>query len=174
MLSLETERTRSACLVRRPLAVGEQQAMGDPNCRQIEDGAEVEGQAGAARMVPARCVDEQDIRLPGKSPHRRLQQRPLAEREQARLVRGARLACDEGTCDKLATPHDSRARPAGIARLTGAALAVREADEAAGDREVAGRPQRRRGRARQLLLLPDQLLHSHRPRAHEERIAALP
>jgi hypothetical protein len=52
--------------------------MRDPNCRQIEDGAEVERQAGAARMVPAGCVHEQDIRLPSQSPHRRLEQRALA------------------------------------------------------------------------------------------------
>jgi hypothetical protein len=36
--------------------------VGDADGREVEDGAEVEGEAGAARVVAAGAVDEEDVR----------------------------------------------------------------------------------------------------------------
>jgi hypothetical protein len=57
------ERARHAFFVGRPVTHCEQQTMCDPDCRQVEDGAEVERQPGASRMVTTGCVHEEEIRL---------------------------------------------------------------------------------------------------------------
>ena len=44
--------------------------MGDSDRRELEDRAEVQSQACAARMVPAGCVHKQDVRPFGKLQHR--------------------------------------------------------------------------------------------------------
>jgi hypothetical protein len=81
--------------------------VGDADGREIEDLAEVEGQAGAARMVPAGGVDQEDIRLRAEGSHGGFEQRSLSEGEQARLVRCARsagyddrLLADTGGCPR--------------------------------------------------------------------------
>jgi hypothetical protein len=43
--------------------------VGDSDGREIEDLAEMEGEAGAAGMVSAGGVDQEDIRLRGEGSH---------------------------------------------------------------------------------------------------------
>jgi hypothetical protein len=124
----------------------------------------MKSQAGAARMVAAGCVDQQDVRQLRKVPNRSFEQRPLAQGEQTRLVRCAPRSRD----NRALAAHDSGAGPAEIPRGASPARSAREADEAAADRELAAGHKERRRRTRQLLLFPDQLVHGRRPGAHEE------
>src|SRR5207249_7551781 len=73
LLALETEGAGHAFFVGRPVAVGKQEAMCDPDGRQVEDRAEMKRQPGASQMVTAGCVHEQEIRLLWKGPHRRFE-----------------------------------------------------------------------------------------------------
>jgi protein-L-isoaspartate(D-aspartate) O-methyltransferase len=133
-LALEEERTACAALVLRPIALGGERAMRDADGRDVEDGAEVERDARTARMVAARGVDEKDVRLRAERSHRRLEQRALAKREQARLVRQASLAFDNG-----AFATDGGRGPREVTGLAGAGPALGEADEAPAARPPARR-----------------------------------
>ena len=66
-LALEQERAAGAALVCRPLAFGLERAVGDADGRDVEHRAEVEGQAGAARVVAAGGVDQEDVRRLGSA-----------------------------------------------------------------------------------------------------------
>jgi hypothetical protein len=119
--------------------------VGDADGWEIEDLAEVEGEAAAAGMVSAGGVDQEDIRLRGKGSHGGFEQMSLSEGQQPRLVRCARSA---GYDDRLAV--DTRGRPGRVARVARAAAASGEADEdAANSRAGLERPRRRieRGQA---------------------------
>jgi hypothetical protein len=118
--------------------------VGDTDRRDIQQRAEVEREAGAAWVVAAGGVDEQDVRRSREPAHRRLQQGPLAEREQARLVRRARLARHHR---RRATR--TRGRPCPLAGAAPAAAAAREADEDAADPRARLEPPQGRVERRQ-------------------------
>jgi hypothetical protein len=83
----EPKRTPGTALVGRPLAPGDERAVGDANSREVEDRSELERKAGAARMVAAGRVDENDIRQLWQRTNGGFHERTLAEGEQARPVR---------------------------------------------------------------------------------------
>jgi hypothetical protein len=88
-LAFEDERASRASDVRRPGALGCQRTVRDADCREIQHGTEMKGEARTARVIPAGCIDEKDVRWLRESAQRGLEERTLAEREQAGLVRGA-------------------------------------------------------------------------------------
>src|SRR6266536_5095114 len=84
------QRAAGAALVWRPVALCHERPVRDANSCEIEHRAEVDGKAGAAWMVTAGGIDENNVRRLRKRPNCRLEQRAFPEREQARLVRGTR------------------------------------------------------------------------------------
>src|SRR6266516_127128 len=60
-LAVDREPVASTALVRRPLALGDEWAMRDADGWEIQYGAEVEGEAGALRVVSACGVDQEHI-----------------------------------------------------------------------------------------------------------------
>jgi hypothetical protein len=130
-LALEEERAAGASFGRGPLAFGDKRAVGDAHGREIEDLAEVEGEAGAAGMVSAGGVDQEGIRLRSECAHGGFEQSSLSESQPSRLVRRARSA---GYDDRL--PADAGRRPGRVARVAGAGAASGEADEDAADSRV--------------------------------------
>jgi hypothetical protein len=57
-LAIDEERTAGALFARGPLALGDERAVRDADGREIEDCAEVEGEATDAGVVPAGRVDQ--------------------------------------------------------------------------------------------------------------------
>jgi poly-gamma-glutamate capsule biosynthesis protein CapA/YwtB (metallophosphatase superfamily) len=132
----------------------------DAHGGHVQNRAEVEREAGAARVVAASSVDEQEIGSARESPDGRLQQRPFAEGKQARLVGRARRAPDD---HRLVA--DGGSGPRRVARGSGPGRAALETDEAAAD--MVGRPAPRRRRCtREPLLLGDQFLRRVWPEQH--------
>ncbi len=135
--------------------------MCDADRRQIEHRTEVQGEPGAPGMVTAGGVHEQYVGRLRQRPHRLLQQRSFAQREQPGLVRRAGPSLDRrhllavgGGC------------PAAIARVPRAVLSARKAHEAAADAAGRrGRPgvERLGGEAH---LLVDKLRRGARPGRH--------
>jgi hypothetical protein len=142
-----------ASFVRGPLAFGDERAVGNAHGREIEDLAEVEGEAGAAGMVSAGGVDQEDVRRRGDGSHGGFEQRSLSEGQQSWLVRCARSA---GYNDRLLA--DTGGCPRRVARLAGAGAASGEADEHGADPRDRLEPPRRRSERGQAQLLLDQLL----------------
>jgi hypothetical protein len=93
-LVIEQQRTAGAALVGRPFAVREEWAMCDTDRREIEDRAEMDGYAGAARVVAAARVDEEHVRDLAQRPDSRLEQPAFAERQQSWLIRRTRVSAD--------------------------------------------------------------------------------
>ncbi len=139
--------------------------MGDADGRQVELGAEVEGEAGSPRVIPSGGVDEEDVRRPLECADRRLQRRPLTEGEQAGLVRRARLPL--GDRRRVGSRGGGPERIAGSAR---AALSAQGADEAAADDRVGLGPERCWIRLGERTLSFHQLVGRGRPGRHEVRI----
>jgi hypothetical protein len=163
--AFEHERRRRTALVARPRSFREERAMRDADRRQVELGAEVEGEAGSPRVIPSGCVDEEDVRRPLEPVDCRLQRRPLAEGEQAGLVRRARLPLGDGpgVCSCGGGPER-------IARSPRAALSAQGADKAAADNPVGLGPEGRCIRLRERTLSFHQLVGRGRPGRHEVRI----
>jgi hypothetical protein len=67
----------------------------DADRRHVEDRAEVERDAGAARMVPARAVDQEDVRRLAQRADRGFQEGAFAQCEQTRVVRRAGATRDD-------------------------------------------------------------------------------
>ncbi len=147
-------------LVGGPVPGGEQWAVGDADRRAVEDGAEVEREPGSAGVVAAGGIHEQDVGRSGQSPDGRLQQRPLAERQQSSLVARA-----GGPRDDHALLADGGAGPRSVARRARPHGAALEADEACCDALRRRAPRRGIG-TREPFLLGDQLLRRARPGAH--------
>ena len=61
--SSDLECSGCTSLVRGPRAVGDEQAMGNADRRDVEDGAEVERETRTARMIATGRIHEQDVRL---------------------------------------------------------------------------------------------------------------
>jgi hypothetical protein len=78
VLAVQGERRGGATLVSGPVAACEQRPVRHADGRQVERRAEVQRQAGAARMVAAGGVDEHDVGALRQRLDRRLQQRSLA------------------------------------------------------------------------------------------------
>jgi hypothetical protein len=117
-------------------------------------------------MVTPSCVDEQYGRELRQRPHRPLEQRSLAEREEAGGVGRPRLAFrDDGQYPAVAKQRGScPSRVAGCARPD---LATAEAEEAAaGRRRREIREPRFGPRAGERELLVDELFLRARPRPH--------
>jgi endonuclease-8 len=172
-LAVEDERASGTAFVRRPLPRSGERAVGDADGGQIEDGAEVDRQAGAARMVATGGVDDQDARPLRQGPNGRFEQRPLAEGEQARLVGGS---CRSGDDRRLgaAAGEQRRRRPARVAGRPGTALAPRKADEATGRHGLGGRVPGWRPRCRELELRRPELFGRVGPGGHRAIFADVP
>ena len=165
-LAAEQKRSASAALVGRPLALGHKGPVRDPDGREVEQGAELEREAGSARMVAASCVDEEYVRHVWQRANSGFQECALAEGEQARLVRRSRM-----TWHHCRNSAEGRCCPRRVACLAGAALPAGEADEDAADSRVrlespCSRPERGKPR-----LLLDQLLARERPGKHRRILA---
>ena len=86
-LVLEEERAAGAALLGRPLAHGKERAVRDADGREFEHRPELKGEAGPAQMIAAGRVDEKHIRQLRQRTNSGFQESPLAQCEQARLVR---------------------------------------------------------------------------------------
>jgi hypothetical protein len=121
----------------------------------------MEREPGSARMVTTGCVHEEYVGRLAEAAHSVFEQPAFAQREQARLVRRARLTRDDGMRTDPALVHDDGGgRPARIAGLSRTRLPADEADEAAAHNGLALRPPQSRRLAGELLLLRHQLRRS--------------
>ena len=85
----------------RPLALGGERAVRDTDRRELEHCAEVEREAGSARMVAAGRVDQEHIRPLRQRANGGFQECALAESKQARLVRAARMTRQTLVSDRV-------------------------------------------------------------------------
>ena len=163
----EPERTAGAALLGRPLALGDERAVGDADGRELEHRAELEREAcSARRMVAPGRVDQKHVRQLWQGANGGFKECALAEGEQARLVRRACTACQHRRA-----PADARGCPRPVADLAGAAFPAGEADEDAADLHVRRAPPRCRSERGQPRLLLDQLLARERPLEHGRILA---
>jgi protein-L-isoaspartate(D-aspartate) O-methyltransferase len=160
-LAREEKRARRAPLVSRPFSSRHQRAVSDPHGRHIQNGAQVDGEAGPARVIAARPVDEQDVGPFREKPYGFLEQRTLAKRQKPCLVAERRTS--EGDGRPLA---ERCAGPAGISSLARAGFGLREADEASRHREAVRRPPGRGVHRGELGLEAHQGLGRRGPEAH--------
>ena len=128
--------------------------------------AEVDGEAGPARVVAAGGVDDQDVGRRLERAHRLLQHRTGAQREQAGAVLAVRsspiaVAVSGGTAAAAHAVSPVAAR-AGLIRG--------EADEAARDARMLGRLPRIRTLCRQRRLRGDQRVDRVGPLRHVKRM----
>jgi len=148
---LEQQRRVRGPVLRGPLPVGEQRPVRDADRGHPEHRAEVEREAGAARMVACGRVHEQHVREAGQPPHGGLEQRALAQCQQGGLV---------GRRGTAGVHHDvvvqRRRRPGRVAARARAAQPARKAHEAAADAGGARRPQARRVSGGESFLFRDQ------------------
>src|SRR5919108_5800337 len=80
-LALEMQRAAGPSFVCRPLALGDERAVGDADRREVEHRAEVEGEARAARVVAARGVDQEHIGRLRECAHCRFEESAFAKGE---------------------------------------------------------------------------------------------
>ena len=139
LLSVEEQRAARTALVRRQLARGAERSVRDADRRQIQHGTEVQGEAGATRVVAPRAVDEQHVRRLCQRAYRGLEQRTLAQGEQTRVVRRARRPRHD---DNLVA--DGRRSPGSVAGVARTAAAADEANEDGADPRSRTEPPRRR------------------------------
>ena len=164
----EQERIASAALIGRPIALGDERAVRDADGRELEHGAELECEACSARMVAAGRVDQQYVRRLRQRANRGFQECALAEPEQARLVRCARM-----TWHHRRASIDPRGCPRRIARLARAPFPAGEADEDAADLGLQLESPPLRPKRSQPQLLLDQLLARQRPGKHRRILASM-
>jgi hypothetical protein len=131
-LATQQQPSRGSALIGRPGALGEQRPGGHPDRGQPKHGAKVEGKAGAARMVAAGGVDQQDLGGERQGTHGLLEQRPFAEGEQGRQIRPTGGPTDGHPGQQAAAVGD---RCPGEPSVTGGTgpLDAFEADEAGAD-----------------------------------------
>jgi hypothetical protein len=72
---------RAALGAQRLTVRRQERSIGDADAREIEHGAEVQGESGAARVVAAGCVRDHDLGWLRERANRLLQRRALAQRQ---------------------------------------------------------------------------------------------
>lgn len=77
VLTGEEQRRSRTLLVRRLVTGGEERPVRDPDGRQVEDAAELEGETRAPRVVPTGGVHEQNVRLSPQGSDGVLEERPF-------------------------------------------------------------------------------------------------
>jgi len=80
-LSFEQQRASGTTFVFRPLGFGGEWAVRNAHGREVQHSAEVEGQAGSARVVAAGGVDQEHVRRLRQCAYRGFEQGALAQRE---------------------------------------------------------------------------------------------
>jgi hypothetical protein len=78
---LQQERIRCPALGGCVLGVCYQRPVGDANARQLKRGAEVKSEAGTAGVIMPGGVRDDHLGSGWQRPHRRLEQRALAQRQ---------------------------------------------------------------------------------------------
>jgi hypothetical protein len=137
-----------------------------PTVGRFEHRAELEREAGSARMVAAGRVDQEHVRRFRQRVDGGFQKFALPEGEQARLVRHARMTWHHCRCWA-----DTRGCPRRVACLAGAAFPTGEADEDGTDLRFRLESPRCRPERGQPRLLLDQLLARERPGEHRRIMA---
>jgi len=116
----------------------EQRTVGDPHGGQVEHGTEVDGETSPAEMIAARRVHDQHVGADAQGPEGGLEQRPLAQSQQPRLVLCPGDSLDDGSGEDLMFADDGRRRPRPVTGRADTFRAPREAHETAADRERLG------------------------------------
>jgi endonuclease VIII len=157
-----------AALVAGPVAARHERPVRDAERGHFEHRTEVERQPGATRMVAPRRVDDQHVGRLRQRSDGCLEQRPLTQCEEPRLVRCPGAALD----DRDPSVRQRRGRPGRVACLARASLASDGADEARTKQRLGPDPPGRRRRACELGLSGSELLGRFRPflRHHAPRI----
>jgi hypothetical protein len=127
-LVTKEERCASAALVDRPLTLGQERAVRDADGRELKHRAELEREAGSARMVATGRVGQEHVRRLLQGANGGFQERAFAEGEEARLVWRARM-----TSHHSRLSSDARGRPRRVADVAGARVPADETDEDAAD-----------------------------------------
>ncbi len=91
-LALQEKRRAFTARRLRPRALGQKRPVGDAHGGEAEQGSEMEGQAGPARVVAAGCVYQQKRGKKGEAANCSLEQRPLSQGQQPRFVAGTSRA----------------------------------------------------------------------------------
>ncbi len=169
-LFFDTQRRRSAPLLRRRGAVGQERLPCYADRRQRELCTQMERQPGAAWMVSAGGVDEQDLGTLWKSQHSLFHQGPLTEGEQAWLVRGRSFTPGDLDRTQPAVNHQHCSGPAWISDCAFPLAPFRMTDPATGHRahRVADDPWLW-GHGGESVLQPDEFFWSVGPGCDFER-----
>ena len=99
----------------------------------------MEGEPGAARVVPAGRVDQQYVKRLLELPGSRRKKLPLAESQQSCLVGAAGSSPHSCSLDEPPGLHHRRAGPADVAGPAGPGAAPLETDEDTGDSQSTPR-----------------------------------
>jgi len=89
----------------------------------------MKGQSRAARVIPSRGIDQQHVGHPRQCPYRGFEQRPLAQREQPRVVRSSGSALDDSAAQDSRSQGERCTGPTGLTGHAAPANPAREADE---------------------------------------------
>jgi hypothetical protein len=158
------QRVLRPSLVSRPVALGQKRTMRDPDCRQIDDRAQMQGETGATRMVAAGRIDEQHVRRLREGADCGLERRAFPQREQAGLVGTTCFARDDCARDYTPAADHRRRGPGRLALSPAPCWPPFKAGEAAADRGGAiGKAPLLGRRPRKLLLRSNQFLRRAGP-----------
>jgi hypothetical protein len=142
--TVEHKRRPCATRVVRPRRTRPQRPVRNADGRYPEGGPEVQRQPGTAWMIPASGVDQHDVRHARKRPRRRLQQWPLAQRQQPRQIRRTGLARHDRLREHMTTAQHRGRRPCRIPCCPRARPTARKAHHTRADGQHLGRPPGRR------------------------------
>jgi hypothetical protein len=156
-------------------ALSEERPIAHADAGEVEYGTEVKRKAGTAGVVTPCGVHDEDFRLAGQSPDRRLEKRALTQGEQSRPVWSSRLAANDcGSRDMAIAVHRGRRCPGWLARATASGDWARKTHEAPGHERGHVRRVPQVGlRAREFVLDGDELsrrLGPHRLLKYRTRI----
>jgi len=132
-LVVQVQLGRGASLGSGLWTVSQQRTIGHANSRHAARRAQVERQAGAARMVAAAGVDDDHVGRPDEAPQCSGEEPALAQCKQPRGVRCVELtAHNHGVEDRAVLEHDG-CHPGRIARSADSLPATRRGDEHTAD-----------------------------------------
>jgi hypothetical protein len=109
MFSSDLECSGRTALVGRPRAVCDEQAVGNPDRRGVEDGAEVERETRAARMIATGRIHEQDVRLLGETFDRLLKEAVSGRTGNASQERRGSIRLNAASRIRIVNPNDAGA-----------------------------------------------------------------
>jgi hypothetical protein len=109
--AVQQQRARRSPLISRPVTTGCERTMRHTNRRHIDDGAQVDSQPRAPRMIPPGTVDQQHIRRRNQTTYHGLENRSHTHAQESRNVRRTRTAGHAGPMDTTVHTVDGRASP---------------------------------------------------------------